>query len=81
MAARHRRHLTAPGFWIFDGSLAALEIPTASLEITRPQEVELYSRMFEHLQGFASYGPAARALVIKALDELMPQRYYDSHSA
>jgi transcriptional regulator with XRE-family HTH domain len=69
------------GFWIFDSSLVALEIPTASLEVTRPQEIELYARMFEHLQAAASYGPAARALVIKALDELMPRRDHDPHSA
>jgi transcriptional regulator with XRE-family HTH domain len=68
-----RAAVASAGFWIFDSSLVALEIPTASLEVTRPQEIELYSRMFEHLQAAASYGPAARALIIKALDELMPR--------
>jgi hypothetical protein len=48
----------------------ALETPTASVEVTRPQEIELYARMFEHLQAPALYGSAARALIIKALGEL-----------
>ena len=68
-----RPAVASAGFWIFDSSLAALETPTASLEVTRPQEIELYARMFHHLQTAAKYGHAARALVIKALDQLMPQ--------
>ena len=32
------------GFWIFDDSLVALETPTASIEVTQPQEVQLYAR-------------------------------------
>lgn len=69
-----RTAVASAGFWIFDGSLAALETPAASIEVTQPQEVELYARMFAHLQAAASYGHAARALVIKALGELPPAR-------
>ena len=58
------------GFWIFDDSLAALETPTASIEVTRPQEIALYARMFEALKTPALYGRAARALITKAIDEL-----------
>jgi hypothetical protein len=65
-----RTAVASAGFWIFDGSMAALETPTASIEVTQPQEIELYTRMFGHLQATASYGHAARALVIKALREL-----------
>lgn len=65
-----RGGVASAGFWIFDDSLVALEIPTASIEVTRPQEIELYARMFEHLQASAVYGAAARALIIRALDEL-----------
>jgi hypothetical protein len=65
-----RTAVASAGFWIFDSSLVALETPTASVEVTRPQEIELYARMFEHLQAPALYGPAARALIIKALAEL-----------
>lgn len=65
-----RTAVASAGFWIFDDSLVALETPTASIEVTRPQEVELYARMFEHLRGTAVSGAAARALIIKALGEL-----------
>ena len=65
-----RTGVASAGFWIFDDSLVALETPTASIEVTRPQEVELYARMFEHLRGAAVFGAAARGLIIKALSEL-----------
>lgn len=58
------------GFWIFDDALAALETPTASIEVNRPQELELYTRMFEALKTPAVYGRAARELITKAIDEL-----------
>ena len=73
-----RTAVPSAGFWIFDSSLVALEIPTASLEVTRPQEIELYARMFEHLQAAASYGSAARALIIRTLGELMPRRDHET---
>lgn len=65
-----RTGVASAGFWIFDDSLVALETPTASIEVTQPQEVELYARMFEHLRGAAVYGAAARGLIIRALGEL-----------
>ncbi len=58
------------GFWIFDDSLVALETPTASIEVTRPHEIELYVRMFDHLRAPAVYGSAARALITRTMDEL-----------
>lgn len=65
-----RTGVASAGFWIFDDSLVALETPTASIEVTQPQEVELYARMFEHLRGAAVFGAAARGLIIRALGEL-----------
>jgi len=65
-----RTGVASAGFWVFDDSLVALETPTASIEVTRPQEVELYARMFEHLRGAAVFGAAARGLIITALGEL-----------
>src|SRR5262249_32738157 len=44
-----RTAVGSTGFWIFDGTLVALETPTASIEVTRPQELELYTRMFDEL--------------------------------
>jgi hypothetical protein len=65
-----REAVGSAGFWIFDNSLVALETPTASIEVTRPQEIELYARIFDHLKASALYGRAARALITKAMDEL-----------
>lgn len=60
------------GFWIFDNSLVALETPTASIEVVRPQECQLYERMFDTLRTAALFGRAARDLITKTLDELSP---------
>jgi transcriptional regulator with XRE-family HTH domain len=76
-----RTAVASAGFWIFDRSLAALETPTASVEVAQPQEIELYTRMFTHLQAAASYGSAARTLIMKALSELPFRLHHDSGSA
>jgi transcriptional regulator with XRE-family HTH domain len=56
-------------FWIFDETLVALETPSAAIEVTRPDEISVYMRMFSHLEAAARHGPEARALIVKALDE------------
>lgn len=66
------------GFWILDESMVALETPTANIEVTRPREIHLYARMFEHLKGSAVHGKQARALVTAALDELTSQHFATS---
>ncbi|WP_319045366.1 helix-turn-helix domain-containing protein [Kribbella solani] len=58
------------GFWIFDDSLVKLETPTASIEVSQPQELGLYVKMFDHLRGCAVYGADARRLVLRVVDEL-----------
>ncbi len=58
------------GFWLFDDALVALETPTASIEVNRPQEIALYARMFEALKVPALHGSGARALIIRVIDEL-----------
>jgi transcriptional regulator with XRE-family HTH domain len=65
-----RAAVASAGFWILDNALVALETPTASIEVTRPQEIDLYGRMFKHLQAAAVYGKPARAIVARVLDEL-----------
>lgn len=65
-----RPAVASAGFWMFDNSLVALETPTASLEVTRSQEIDLYGQMFEQLQASALYGAPARALVITVLSQL-----------
>jgi transcriptional regulator with XRE-family HTH domain len=65
-----RAAVGSAGFWIFDDSLVALETPTASIEVTRPQEVDQYVRMFDALAAPAVYGRAARDLVMRVIEEL-----------
>lgn len=67
---KERAAVPSAGFWIFDESLAALETPTASIEVTRPQEIRLYLSMFGYLQKEAVYGQAARGLITNTLHEL-----------
>jgi hypothetical protein len=68
-----RTAIGSTGFWIFDDVLVALETPTASIEITVPQEVALYVRMFDHLRQPAIYGRQARTLILSIAHELMEQ--------
>ena len=62
--------VASAGFWIFDDNLVTLETPTASIEVTRPREIELYGRMFDHLASVALAGKAARDLVLAVLQDL-----------
>lgn len=64
-----REVIGSAGFWIFDDKLVKLETPTASIEVSQPQEIALYARMFETLRQPAVYGREARALILKAVDE------------
>lgn len=65
-----REAVGSAGFWIFDDKLVTLETPTASIEVTQPQEIGLYVRMFDLLRQSAIYGGDARALVIRAQNEM-----------
>jgi transcriptional regulator with XRE-family HTH domain len=65
-----RRPVASTGFWIFDETAVALETPTASLEVTRPNELKLYLRMFDLLAAAAVYGQAARTLMGRVLEDL-----------
>lgn len=59
------------GFWIYDDVMVGVETPTAFLEITQPREIRLYAKMFEQLQQSAVYGAKARALVTRAMADLV----------
>src|SRR5262249_8425757 len=67
---RERVAVGSTGFWIFDNSLVALETPTASIQVTRPQEIHQYARMFEALKSSAVHGRHARGLIVRILNEL-----------
>jgi hypothetical protein len=58
------------GFWMFDDSLVALETPSASIEVVRLEEIQLYARMFEELKAAAVFGAAARGLITRTISEL-----------
>lgn len=62
-----RQAVASAGFWIFDDALVALETPTASIEVTQPHEIQLYTRMFDVLMNNARYGNDARELIREAI--------------
>ena len=62
---------TQTAFWIFDDDLVKVETLTAALDITRPDEIEIYVTVFGQMRQAARYGRSARALILKARDELL----------
>jgi transcriptional regulator with XRE-family HTH domain len=59
-----------PGFWMFDDAEVVIENPTAELTITQPREIAVYERIFAELMKMAAVGPAARALIVNAINRL-----------
>lgn len=55
------------GFWLIDEDLVIVETVAAELRLTRPDEIEICSRVFEQLASIAVYGAAARATMTQAL--------------
>lgn len=70
---RERSGAASSGFWVFDTELAALEVPTAGIEVTQPDEIGLYVRMFDHLRRHALHGAGARGLIEGILAEISEQ--------
>ena len=66
---RERTGVPTASFWIFDDKLVGLETPSAHIEVTRPDEIALYVKMFSHLEATAVYGAEARALIERAREE------------
>ncbi len=62
---------TQTAFWIFDDNLVKVETLTAALDITRPDEIEIYVTVFRQMREQAKFGASAKALIIKARDELL----------
>jgi transcriptional regulator with XRE-family HTH domain len=60
----------AHGFWILDNDRVMVETFSAELNLAQPQELALYSGVFDALAGVASYGRSARAIVNRVIDEL-----------
>lgn len=66
------RYVTDPrhGFWLLDNDLVRIETYSAELNLRQPQEIELYSRIFEQHASVASYGAAARAIIVRVMEEI-----------
>jgi len=62
---------TQTAFWIFDDDLVKVETLTAALDIIRPDEIEIYAAMFDQMRQAAKFRANAKALIIKARDELL----------
>jgi transcriptional regulator with XRE-family HTH domain len=60
------------GFHIFDDQRVVAETVAAALTITQTSEVGVYVAAFDKLAGVAVYGREARAVVERAVDDLMP---------
>ena len=69
-ATGERHSLTQGSFWMFDDSRVRIETVSASLTITQPRDIALYSRVFELLQQSAVHGREARQLISGALRDL-----------
>jgi transcriptional regulator with XRE-family HTH domain len=63
----------AHGFWLLDNDRVMVETFSAELNLAQPQEIELYSGIFEALAGVASYGRAARSIITRVIDDLAPE--------
>ena len=55
----------ANGIW--DDAQVTIETISASLEITRPDEIALYATVFDQLRQSAVYGSRARELISEAI--------------
>jgi transcriptional regulator with XRE-family HTH domain len=62
----------AHGFWLLDNDRVMVETFSAELNLAQPQELALYSGIFDSLAAMASYGRAARAIINRVIDDLAP---------
>jgi transcriptional regulator with XRE-family HTH domain len=63
----------AHGFWILDSDRVMVETFSAELNLAQPQEISLYTGIFESLAGIASYGRSARTIINRVIEDLDPQ--------
>jgi transcriptional regulator with XRE-family HTH domain len=66
------RYVTDPrhGFWVYEDQLVQFESYSAEINLRQPQEIELYTAIFEQLAAVASYGSEARAIIARVMEEL-----------
>ncbi|MFD7284051.1 helix-turn-helix domain-containing protein [Streptomyces sp. NPDC059862] len=70
MGAPERTQWPEESFHIYDDQLASVELVSASVNVTQPSEIALYSKTFDRLRSMAVYGAEARALILKAIEAL-----------
>lgn len=70
------RPVVAPwhGFWLLDSERVMVETYSAELNLAQPQEIALYTSIFEQLAATASYGSEARAIITRVMHELADER-------
>jgi hypothetical protein len=68
----------AHGFWLLDNDRVMVETFSAELNLAQPQEIALYSSIFDSLAAVASYGRAARAIINRVVDDLCLEVSEDS---
>jgi len=75
------QYVTDPrhGFWLLDNDLVRIETYSAELNLRQPQEIELYSRIFEQLASVASYGGSARAIITRVMQDLAEEAADPAH--
>jgi transcriptional regulator with XRE-family HTH domain len=66
------QYVTDPrhNFWVLDNDLVRVETYSTELNLRQPQEIELYSAIFDQLAAVARYGNEARAIIARAMGEL-----------
>jgi transcriptional regulator with XRE-family HTH domain len=57
-------------FWLRDRRRVTIETFSAELNLSQPQEIELYASIFEQMAAVASYSRTARAIITRAIDDL-----------
>ncbi|MFI6699577.1 helix-turn-helix domain-containing protein [Streptomyces sp. NPDC050509] len=62
----------AHGFWLLDNDRVMVETFSAELNLAQPQELALYSGIFDSLAAVASYGRSARAIINRVVSDLAP---------
>jgi len=63
----------AHGFWLLDDDRVMVETFSAELNLAQPQEISLYSGIFDSLAAVASYGRSARVIITRVIDDLAPE--------
>jgi transcriptional regulator with XRE-family HTH domain len=58
------------GFWLRDNERVLIETFSAELNLVQPPEIALYTKLFEHFAGAATYGRTARRILARLADEL-----------